>query len=797
MTEGRGHIRTAAKAGAFVVSLVLALSVASIAFAANTATFSGATPRGTTTVAKPTISVVVYDKYGVTAASGFSMTVGGSAKAVTMSRYGGWGTRKFKLSYAVPADLARGTYTVAVRVHDLKHKTSTYSWTFTVADGVAPGTTSNAVLNYIGSFGTIALTAADNDGGTGVAATYYKVDGGTTLTYSAPITVPIPEMTKKLHRLDFWSSDVAGNVESVKTVYFFVERAPTTLAQKHVLPVGLGCTQSGCHGPDLISIHSEAGNGKFSAPKGCAVCHSTADGTTPSATCTDCHENAHAVHLAITSTSSPACSGAGCHGSNVSAIHANCAMCHAASAYDAIIAAGNAHCESCHFAGGLPVPVHDPIAAHALGGGGCFGSSGCHAYTDAAAFHNGTPSGCRACHTGTTAATVAATVGWANRCALVGCHPDLDATHDEVFGYFNAASASSHADGVKTKFDGSQGTLLKDSLENTVTSTWEFPEKNVFWAADAITTGEAPASAKVGLTKDSVVTCFDCHSGDPEWFSGPHGSSARWAIDSNYPGPYKYAVLGARKGTTEDTSTSGIKSLVGAAMNDAPGRTLTVGGAEYGPLPLLQTYRNKGNFPALIADGTKGDHAVICAKCHDLYNAGTGTDGWSNAYSEQATSGAPIVLEESVTESVHGMHAGGTTTDTQLRFDQRGGNQGRTDGRGDCINCHVAIPHGWKRPRLLVNSYTGPYTLATGTAQSVADPFPYWQGRGQFISEGNSPGNGPIDAVENHELNVDGVPVWSEQACISCSDGALYESGGTEENGLEHKGFIDRPAKLK
>ena len=134
----------------------------------------------------------------------------------------------------------------------------------------------------------------------------------------------------------------------------------------------------------------------------------------------------------------------------------------------------------------------------------------------------------------------------------------------------------------------------------------------------------------MGLTKDSVVTCEDCHTGLN--LAGPHPNS-NMDIDPNYPGRYKYAVLGARKGTTEDTSTSGIKYFT--LETDEPGRMLTVGGAVYGPLPLDQTYRNRGNFPALLADGTKGEHAVICAKCHDLFNEGTGCDGWSNAYSEE------------------------------------------------------------------------------------------------------------------------------------------------------------------
>jgi len=366
-----------------------------------------------------------------------------------------------------------------------------------------------------------------------------------------------------------------------------------------------------------------------------------------------------------------------------------------------------------------------------------------------------------------------------NKTACEGCHNGAHAAHT----FDSANSASGHSTttygkkGVYTKFDGSQGVLLKDTQENTVTTDWPFPEVNVFWAANAKTTGEAPSAAIVGLTKDSVVTCQDCHTGLSA--AGPHGAAQNWGIDPNYPGPYKYAVLGARKGVTEATSTSGIKFRT--SMSDAPGYTGPTAAASTG----LDPTRNGGNDPTELADGTKGEHAVICAKCHDLFNEGTGMDGWSNGMDNP--------------ESIHGMHAGGTTVETAARLLTRGGNQGRTDGRSDCVNCHIAIPHGWKRPRLMVNGFTGLYptggteTTPAAYVQSVADPFPYWQGRGQVMADGNSPGNGPISATENHTLTPEGVPYWDEQMCIACS-------GEPNLNELEHgnrEPQLSNPAKIK
>jgi hypothetical protein len=59
-----------------------------------------------------------------------------------------------------------------------------------------------------------------------------------------------------------------------------------------------------------------------------------------------------------------------------------------------------------------------------------------------------------------------------------------------------------------------------------------------------------------------------------------------------------------------------------------------------------------------------------------------------------------------------------------------------TTGRGDCVNCHVAVPHGWSRPRLLVQTIDATIVLTnedgvtTRTVDITPDPFPYNQVRG-------------------------------------------------------------------
>jgi len=104
------------------------------------------------------------------------------------------------------------------------HKTATFVITAPVPapDTTAPQTTSDAKSTYVSS-AAIKLSATDN---VGVAHTYYTVDGaaqveGTTINLN----------TIGSHLVEFWSVDIAGNVESHKTVSFSITApapAPTS-----------------------------------------------------------------------------------------------------------------------------------------------------------------------------------------------------------------------------------------------------------------------------------------------------------------------------------------------------------------------------------------------------------------------------------------------------------------------------------------------------------------------------------------------------------------------------------------
>lgn len=85
-----------------------------------------------------------------------------------------------------------------------------------VPDVTAPVTVSDAKASYTGT-ATITLTAADETSGSGVAATYYSLDGAPEV-----LGTLVSTSLKGMHTLVFWSVDASGNVEATKSVGFAV-----------------------------------------------------------------------------------------------------------------------------------------------------------------------------------------------------------------------------------------------------------------------------------------------------------------------------------------------------------------------------------------------------------------------------------------------------------------------------------------------------------------------------------------------------------------------------------------------
>jgi hypothetical protein len=99
------------------------------------------------------------------------------------------------------------------------------------ADVTAPVTTDNAPQGWVNQNTTVSLTAVDDS--SGVAVTYYTVDGGSKQTGNS-----VTLTTDGTHTIAYWSVDWAGNVEQPHTVALNVDNtAPvTTAAVEPALP---------------------------------------------------------------------------------------------------------------------------------------------------------------------------------------------------------------------------------------------------------------------------------------------------------------------------------------------------------------------------------------------------------------------------------------------------------------------------------------------------------------------------------------------------------------------------------
>ncbi|WP_197080918.1 endo-alpha-N-acetylgalactosaminidase family protein [Gordoniibacillus kamchatkensis] len=91
-----------------------------------------------------------------------------------------------------------------------------------IVDKSAPVTTDDAPKDWVNSDVTVTLTASDS--GSGVAGTYYSVDGGakqqgTSVTITA----------EGSHTLSYWSVDKAGNVEAPHTVAVQLDKTAPTI----------------------------------------------------------------------------------------------------------------------------------------------------------------------------------------------------------------------------------------------------------------------------------------------------------------------------------------------------------------------------------------------------------------------------------------------------------------------------------------------------------------------------------------------------------------------------------------
>ena len=114
------------------------------------------------------------------------------------------------LSFSTPA-LSDGTHTIYIRAYDQAGNRGDYGSVTVKIDTVKPVTTISPESSNIWhtTEQTVTLTASDSSG---IAGTYYKIDGGAQQTYTGPFT-----LGDGAHTIEYWSVDIAGNEEDHKT----------------------------------------------------------------------------------------------------------------------------------------------------------------------------------------------------------------------------------------------------------------------------------------------------------------------------------------------------------------------------------------------------------------------------------------------------------------------------------------------------------------------------------------------------------------------------------------------------
>jgi PKD repeat protein len=119
---------------------------------------------------------------------------------------------------------------------------------------------------------SVTLSAADNTGGSGVAATYYTTDGSTPTTSSPRYTTALSLSTTTTVR--YFSTDVVGNAEAVKSQVISIDvTAPTSTIACN----GTGCTGSAYPGPVTVTMAATDNPGG----SGVSSIHYTTNGTNP------------------------------------------------------------------------------------------------------------------------------------------------------------------------------------------------------------------------------------------------------------------------------------------------------------------------------------------------------------------------------------------------------------------------------------------------------------------------------------------------------------------------------------
>ncbi len=138
----------------------------------------------------------------------------------------------WSLSFPSSNFAADGTYRVHALATDAAGNVETTGLSATFKYDTTPPVTTDVLSGLTGNSnwfrGAVTVTLSASDATSGVAATYYTVDGGSQKTYTGS---PFAVSGDGTHHITFWSVDVAGNTEAVESATFRIDSVkPITTA---------------------------------------------------------------------------------------------------------------------------------------------------------------------------------------------------------------------------------------------------------------------------------------------------------------------------------------------------------------------------------------------------------------------------------------------------------------------------------------------------------------------------------------------------------------------------------------
>jgi hypothetical protein len=223
----------------------------------TTAPVTRATPAGGRFTQSVAVALTCEDSGGSGCAATY-YTVDGSTPSTSSTRY------REPVTLATTTTLRFFSVDAAGNAEAVKSEEYTFSG---AGDTQAPTTTASLPGGAYNSPRSVALTCSDG-AGSGCAATYYTLDGSVPTEASPRYSSPLAISTSTTLR--FFSVDVAGNVEGVRSERYVLDtEAPTVSASP----------RGGSYGASVdVTLTCDDGTGS-----GCASIHYTTDGSIPSA----------------------------------------------------------------------------------------------------------------------------------------------------------------------------------------------------------------------------------------------------------------------------------------------------------------------------------------------------------------------------------------------------------------------------------------------------------------------------------------------------------------------------------